>query len=120
MARTAIKPTHSIEIKELLHFADRRMKTSKGAYIFQEGMDAAELYIILSGKIQISKITADGRELTFRLCGENEIIGELTLFTSNPKYLLNALVLEAGEVAVIKKMSWKRRYLKIAHWLMNL
>jgi CRP/FNR family transcriptional regulator len=44
------------------------MKTSKGAYIFQEGMDAAELYIILSGKIQISKITADGRELTFRLC----------------------------------------------------
>lgn len=103
MARTAIKPTHSIEIKELLHFADRLMKTSKGAYIFQEGMDADELYIILSGKIQISKITADGRELTFRLCGENEIIGELTLFTSDPKYLLNALVLEAGEVAVIKK-----------------
>lgn len=63
MARTAIKPTHSIEIKELLHFADRRMKTSKGAYIFQEGMDAAELYIILSGKIQISKITAVAENL---------------------------------------------------------
>ncbi|MDF2039265.1 Crp/Fnr family transcriptional regulator [Cytobacillus oceanisediminis] len=112
MARTAIKPTHSIEIKELLHFADRRMKTPKGAYIFQEGMDADELYIILSGKIQISKITADGRELTFRLCGENEIIGELTLFTSDPKYLLNALVLEAGEVAVIKKDVLEREIFK--------
>ncbi|WP_026585191.1 Crp/Fnr family transcriptional regulator [Bacillus sp. J33] len=103
MPQTAIKPTHSIEIKELLHFADRHVQTTKSSYIFQEGMDANELYIILSGKIQISKITADGRELTFRICGENEIIGELTLFTSSPKYMLNALVLEAGEIAVIKK-----------------
>lgn len=103
MPQMAIKPTHSIEIKELLQFADRHMHTKKGSYIFQEGMDAEELYIILSGKVQISKITADGRELTFRICGDNEIIGELTLFTSSPKYLLNALVLEAGEIAVIRK-----------------
>ncbi|GLB58876.1 Crp/Fnr family transcriptional regulator [Cytobacillus sp. NCCP-133] len=112
MSQTANKPTHSIEIKELLNFADRHIQTKKGSYIFQEGMEANELYIILSGKIQISKITAEGRELTFRICGKNEIIGELTLFTNCPKYLLNALVIDAGEIAVVKKEVLEREIFK--------
>ncbi|ALC91881.1 Crp/Fnr family transcriptional regulator [Bacillus sp. FJAT-18017] len=98
-----MKPTHSIEIKEILHFADRKFKTERGSFLFQEGMEAEELYIVLSGKIQISKITSDGRELSLRICGENDICGELTLFTANPKYLLSAKILEEGEVAAIRK-----------------
>jgi CRP-like cAMP-binding protein len=100
---TTMKPTHSIEIKELLKFADRKFKTEKGSFLFQEGMLAEELYIVISGKVQISKITSDGRELSLRICGENDICGELTLFTDNPKYLLSAMVLEEAEVAAIKK-----------------
>jgi CRP/FNR family transcriptional regulator len=99
----AIKPTHSIEIKELLQFADRTFKSEKGTFLFQEGMEAKELYIILSGKVQISKITADGRELSLRICGENDICGELTLFTENPKYLLSAKVIEDAEIVAIRK-----------------
>ena len=98
-----IKPTHSLEIKELLRFADRKIKSVKGTYLFQEGMEAEELYIVISGKVQISKITTDGRELSLRICGENDICGELTLFTDNPKYLLSAKVLEDGEVVAIRK-----------------
>src|SRR3954466_770870 len=100
---TKIKPTHSIEIKELLKFADRKINSERGTYLFQEGMLAEELYIIISGKIQISKITSDGRELSLRICGENDICGELTLFTDNPRYLLSAMVLEEGEIVAIKK-----------------
>ena len=100
---TKIKPTHSIEIKELLRFADRKIRSERGSYLFQEGMLAEELYIIISGKIQISKITSDGRELSLRICGENDICGELTLFTDNPRYLLSARVLEEGEIVAIKK-----------------
>ncbi|MBU8877438.1 Crp/Fnr family transcriptional regulator [Bacillus sp. FJAT-29790] len=98
-----IKPTHSIKIKELLRFEDRRIQTVRGSFLFKEGMEADELYLVLSGKIQISKITKDGRELSLRICGENDICGELTLFTSSPKYLLSALVLEEGFVVAIKK-----------------
>lgn len=98
-----MKPTHSIEIKELLTFADRKFKSERGTFLFQEGMVAEELYIILSGKIQISKITSDGRELSLRICGANDICGELTLFTDNPRYLLSAKVIEEGEVVAIKK-----------------
>ncbi|CAM3659165.1 Crp/Fnr family transcriptional regulator [Mesobacillus zeae] len=97
------KVTHSIEIKELLHFADRTITAKKGTYLFQEGMDAEELYLIISGKVQISKVTKDGRELALRICGENDICGELTLFTEAPKYLLSALVLDEGEIVAIKK-----------------
>lgn len=64
---TKIKPTHSIEIKELLKFADRKIKSERGSYLFQEGMLAEELYIIISGKEQISKITSDARELSLRI-----------------------------------------------------
>ena len=99
----AIKPTHSIEIKELLQFADRTFKSEKGTFLFQEGMEAKELYIILSGKVQISKITTDGRELSLRICGENDICGELTLFTDNPKFLLSAKVIEDAEIVAIRK-----------------
>lgn len=99
---TKMKPTHSIEIKELLRFTDRKFRSERGSYLFQEGMNADELYIILSGKVQISKITSDGRELSLRICGENDICGELTLFTSNPKYMLSAKVLEEGEIAAIR------------------
>ncbi|WP_097677975.1 Crp/Fnr family transcriptional regulator [Bacillus massilinigeriensis] len=97
------KPTRSIEIKELIRFSDRTIRTKKGSYLFQEGMEAEELYLILSGKIQISKVTKDGRELALRICGENDLCGELTLFTDSPKYLLSALALEDGEIVAIKK-----------------
>src|ERR1700719_476796 len=100
---TKIKPTHSIEIKELLKLVDRKFKSEKGTYLFQEGMPAEELYIILSGKVQIGKISSDGRELSLRICSQNDICGELTLFTDDPRYLLSAKVLEEGEVAAIRK-----------------
>jgi len=100
---TTRKPTHSIEIKELLNFADRVFKCEKGRYLFQEGMLADELYVIISGKVQISKVTSDGRELSLRICGENDLCGELTLFTDSPRYLLSAMVLEEAEIAAINK-----------------
>ncbi|MGI8385449.1 Crp/Fnr family transcriptional regulator [Robertmurraya sp. P23] len=98
-----VKETHSLEIKELLHLADRRFIGEKNTFIFQEGMEAEEMYVILSGKVQISKITSDGRELSLRICGKNDICGELTLFTHSPKYLLSARVLEDAEIAAINK-----------------
>lgn len=100
---TEIKPTQSLQIKELLRFQNRKFRSVKGTFLFQEGMKAEELYIIISGKVQISKITLDGRELSLRICGENDICGELTLFTDNPKYMLSAKILEEGEIVAIRK-----------------
>ncbi|MBS4173117.1 Crp/Fnr family transcriptional regulator [Bacillus sp. FJAT-49736] len=98
-----LKPTHSIQIKELLKFTERIITAKKGAYIFQEGIEGEGIFIILNGKVQISKITPDGQELTFRICSHNDIIGEGILFSYSPKYILTAKVLEDCQVALIRK-----------------
>lgn len=91
----------SYELNELLKSADRIVKMEKGSYLFREGQPANEMYIILSGKVQISKMNAEGRELYLRLCNYNDIVGELTLFTQDPKYLFNARIVEDGEAAAL-------------------
>jgi CRP-like cAMP-binding protein len=89
------------EIGELIKASEKIVKFKKGTFLFREGQEAKEMYIILSGKVQISKMNAEGKELYLRLCKENDIVGELTLFTIGPRYLFNAKVLEDGEAAAI-------------------
>lgn len=91
----------SENLKKLLQASNHKRKVEKGSYLFQEGMKANELFIIKSGIVQISKIVPDGRELTLRMCSEGELIGELSLFCHSPRYMLNAKVVESGEVNVI-------------------
>lgn len=103
------RPTLSIELKELLKSAEHVIPIKKGTYLFQEGMSSSELYIIRTGKVKISKITSDGRELSLRICTTDDIVGELTLFSDEAKYLFNAYIMETGEVAVIKKEDLERK-----------
>ncbi|PAE20631.1 Crp/Fnr family transcriptional regulator [Bacillus sp. 7504-2] len=107
-----LKATQSVEIKEMLTLTDRRFKMTKGTFLYQEGMTANEVYIILSGKIQISKISADGRELSLRICSTNDICGELSIFTHSPKYMLNALVIDDAEIAAVKKDTLEKEMLR--------
>jgi len=91
----------SYELGELLKSAERIVPIKKGSYLFKEGQEAKEMYIILSGKVQISKMNAEGNELSLRLCKHNDIVGELTLFTVDPRYIFNAKIIENGEAAAI-------------------
>ncbi|WBL16055.1 Crp/Fnr family transcriptional regulator [Sutcliffiella sp. NC1] len=93
----------SKELKQFLYTFEKKINIKKGTYLFHEGETANEIYLILSGKVQMSKITPDGQELTMRLCSEDDIVGELTLFTDGALYLLNAKVIEDGTAIVIPK-----------------
>ena len=90
------------ELIELLHSSGRIIEMKKGSFLFQEGEAASEMFLILSGRIQISKMNAEGQELYLRLCSEHDIVGELTLFTEDPRYIFNARVIEDGHVAGIQ------------------
>lgn len=91
----------SHEISELIKASEKTVQYKKGTFLFREGQEAREMYIILSGKVQISKMNAEGKELNLRLCREHDIVGELTLFTVGPRYLFNAKVIEDGEAAAV-------------------
>jgi CRP/FNR family transcriptional regulator len=101
MVNQKYKEELSYELGELLKSAERIVPIKKGNYLFKEGQEAREMYIILSGKVQISKMNAEGNELSLRLCKHNDIVGELTLFTVDPRYIFNAKIIENGEAAAI-------------------
>lgn len=98
-----MQPTIDIStmLSEIEQASHQVRKIEKGSFLFQEGSCANELFIVKKGKVQISKIVPDGRELTLRICSEGDLIGEMSLFCKSPKYVLNAKVIEDGEVAVI-------------------
>ncbi|WP_085506960.1 Crp/Fnr family transcriptional regulator [Thalassobacillus devorans] len=111
MEKQLSKHSISNDLKELLSSVDHIQKIDKNRFLFQEGEDADQMYIIQSGRIQISKMSPDGRELSLRICQKGDIIGELTLFTDDATYLLNAKVMEDAEVAVIKKENLEKELL---------
>ncbi len=100
------------ELSELLQTVHHIKKVEKGDFLYQEGSIANELFLVQSGIVQISKIIPDGRELTLRLCSAGDLIGELNLFYSSPKYLLSAKVIEEGKVAVIIKSQLEEKLAK--------
>ncbi|WP_233522594.1 cyclic nucleotide-binding domain-containing protein [Peribacillus glennii] len=58
-------------------------KMEKGRFLFQKSTNASEPGLILSGKVRISKLGPDGRELTLRICSNDGIVGEMIL--SSPR-----------------------------------
>lgn len=92
-----------LHLQDFMQISRYTRKIEKGNYLFQEGQSAEELFIVISGVIQISKMVPDGRELTIRMCAAGELIGEIPLFCSSPKYMLDAKIVEDGEVAVLNK-----------------
>ncbi|WP_163972035.1 Crp/Fnr family transcriptional regulator [Oceanobacillus halotolerans] len=93
----------SPELKKLFDSADTVKTIKKGANLFSEGQIADKLYIIRSGKIQVGKLSPDGRELALRICNRGDIVGELSLYSEDVKYILNAKAIEDSEVAIIHK-----------------
>ncbi|WP_062108102.1 Crp/Fnr family transcriptional regulator [Bacillus niameyensis] len=76
---------------------------NKGAFLFQEGDVADHIFLVRTGKVRIGKITPDGREITFRICKEGELISEVSLFCEPSPYTVHAIVIDKSTLALIKK-----------------
>ncbi len=92
----------SFELEELLSVKHSVKEYNKDTYLFQEGDTIEGIYLIRSGKVNIGKITPDGRELTLRVCGSNQLVGEVTLYSTISKYMLDAKVIEDAVCVKIK------------------
>jgi len=83
----------------------------KGTYLFHEGMEAQEIYLIKTGLIHIGKYSSKGKELSLRICKSGDLVGELTLFCDNPKYFLSSQILESGQVLAINRNQLEKKLL---------
>ncbi|GIN69978.1 Crp/Fnr family transcriptional regulator [Bacillus sp. J14TS2] len=103
----------------LLHMlqsvALQEKKLMKGEYAFQEGDQADFLFMIQSGKVQIGKITPDGREITFRICKPEDFICELPLFSDPAPFTVYAKMLETGTIQIISKKDLEEQLILQPH-----
>lgn len=81
----------------------QKKELRKGEYIFQEGDQADFLFMIQSGKVQIGKVTPDGREITFRICKPGDFICEIPLFSDPASFTVYAKMIEPGMIQTVSK-----------------
>ena len=61
------------------------VKLSRGEHLFNEGDGGDRLYVVLDGKIKLTRAAADGRENLLSVLGPGEMFGELSLFDPRPR-----------------------------------
>jgi CRP/FNR family cyclic AMP-dependent transcriptional regulator len=57
----------------------------RGDRVFEEGASGNQLYVVLDGKIKLTRAAADGRENLLSVLGPGEMFGELSLFDPRPR-----------------------------------
>lgn len=90
-------------LAELFHSKGEIRHYDKDTFLFHEGDDIYGLYLILTGKAQMSKLSNDGNELTLRYNEPGSVAGELALLNNHAHYVLSAKMIKAGEVAILSK-----------------
>jgi CRP/FNR family cyclic AMP-dependent transcriptional regulator len=61
------------------------VKLSRSEHLFMAGQEGDRLYIVLEGKIKLTRAAADGRENLISVIGPGEMFGELSLFDPRPR-----------------------------------
>jgi len=61
------------------------VELARGDRLFEEGASGDQLYVILDGKIKLTRAAADGRENLLGVLGPGEMFGELSLFDPRPR-----------------------------------
>lgn len=56
-----------------------------GQIIFSRGDEGGELHLVVRGRVRLSVLTNDGRELSFAHCEPPSIFGELAVFDGRPR-----------------------------------
>ncbi|WP_236692871.1 Crp/Fnr family transcriptional regulator [Aneurinibacillus tyrosinisolvens] len=108
----SLNDTISPQLKTLLDSLAVDVQMAKDDYLFNEGNQADKLYMIRSGRIKISKLTAGGREMTLQICDAPEMIGELGFFSTAASYSTTATVLESGTFGVVNQSALEEQLIQ--------
>ena len=107
LAKRTIASKLSLELSKIPH---RVLNLTSASYLYQEGENADKIYFVKSGKIKLCKVTEDGRELTYRVCNVEQLLGEITLFTEDCVHLLDAYVMTNSTVWEFKKTTLEEHF----------
>jgi CRP-like cAMP-binding protein len=87
------------ERSDLLKRGGRR-RYRRGAVVFHEGGGSDEIVVVLVGRVKVSTVTADGKEVVLAFRGPGDLLGELSAIDGEAR---SATVgaLEAVEAAIV-------------------
>jgi CRP/FNR family cyclic AMP-dependent transcriptional regulator len=79
----------------------------KNSYIFKEKEDTKGIYLIHSGKLEISKTTPDGWKQTLAVLGDGHFCGELSILEKR-RHEANAVALEDTTLFLLSKDEFEK------------
>lgn len=78
-----------------------------GQAIFARGDVGNEIYLVLSGRVRISILTQEGRELSFTHAGEGDVFGEIAALDGGPR-TADATAVTAVEAMILPRAALRR------------
>ena len=73
------------EAASALNDAMTSRAVTRGHVVFREGDAGDRLFVVVEGKVKISRASSDGRENLLAVLGPGEMFGELSLFDPGPR-----------------------------------
>lgn len=92
------------ELANIVAFARIRL-VEKKIIIFHKGDRGDQLIAVLKGRVQISTISEEGKEIIFNLVEPGELFGEISLFDGMER-TATAMTLVASELLVINRQDF--------------
>ncbi len=94
------------DLKKIAKFV-KSLSFKKGEFLFKEKENTKGLYLIHSGKIEISKVTPDGWKQTLAVLRSGHYLGELSIIEKRV-HEANAMALENTELFLIAKKDFEK------------
>lgn len=89
------------ELDDVLRLAvDRRVP--RGQVIFQKGDEGTSMMAVLRGRVRISAVSAEGREVMLNVINAGEVFGEIALLDGNPRSA-DATAIEPTDLLVVER-----------------
>jgi CRP/FNR family transcriptional regulator len=85
----------------------KEVSVKKGASLFKEKDDTKGLWLIQSGKIEISRVTADGWRQTLVVLPAGHFFGELSIL-ENRQHVASAVALEDTSLILIPREDFEQ------------
>jgi CRP-like cAMP-binding protein len=83
-----------------------RLQARKGQMLIAQGSEASEVYLILSGRVNISVFSANGRETILRDMGPGHLFGELAAIDGRPRSA-NVTVIEDATLVLVSAAAFR-------------
>jgi CRP-like cAMP-binding protein len=96
----AFLPALNAKAQADLEALGRHRKFPKGAVLFAEGQTSDRVMVVLSGRVKVSYLTEDGKEVVLGLAGPGELLGEMSFLDGDPHSASNT-ALDQVETLVV-------------------